>query len=64
MKLWNKRNDFIRLNKEWIETYFTIEVSDIETFSLYRKLGFAEIPLRGNAYERCDILMEWKNRNI
>ena len=141
------KNDFIRLNKEWIETYFTIEASDIETFShvddiieqggqiflalcdgevagccalknhkekqsyelakmavsphhqgkhigywlgktvleyaqhhginriflegnthlkasiaLYRKLGFAEIPLKGNAYERCDILMEWKNK--
>ena len=27
------KNDFIRLNKEWIETYFTIEASDIETFS-------------------------------
>lgn len=27
------KNDFIRLNKEWIETYFKIEASDIETFS-------------------------------
>ena len=27
------RNDFIRLNREWIETYFKIEASDIETFS-------------------------------
>ena len=25
---------------------------------LYRKLGFREIPLESNAYERCDILME------
>lgn len=138
------RNDFIRLNREWIETHFKIEASDIETFShvddiveqggqiflaiydgdvvgccalkhheakqsyelakmavsprhqgkhigyllgktvleyaqknginriflegntrlkasiaLYRKLGFDEIPLKGNAYERCNILMEW-----
>ena len=142
------KNDFIRLNKEWIESYFKIESSDIETFShvdeiveqggqiflaiddgevvgccalknhqekqsyelakmavsprhqgkhigyllgktvldyarqngitkiflegnthleasiaLYRKLGFAEIPLKDNAYDRCDILMEWKNIN-
>ena len=141
------KNDFVRLNREWIETYFKIEASDIETFShvdeiveqggqiflvidngkvvgccalkhhkeadsyelakmavsphhqgkhigyllgktvleyaqhhgikriflegnrhlqasiaLYRKLGFAEIPLRGNAYEHCDMLMEWKNK--
>ncbi len=28
------------------------------SISLYRKLGFKEIPLSGNAYERCDILME------
>ena len=140
------RNDFIRLNREWIESYFKIEASDIETFShvddiveqggqiflaitddgevvgccalkhhpekqsyelakmavsplhqgkhighqlgkavmeyarkhgvkriflegntrlkasiaLYRSLGFVEIPLQGNAYERCDILMEYK----
>ena len=27
------KNDFIRLNREWIETYFKIEASDIETFS-------------------------------
>ena len=139
------KNDFIRLNKEWIESFFKIEASDIETFShvdeivvgggqiflaitdngevvgccalkhhaaehtyelakmavsprhqgqhighllgaavieyarqhgvrriflegntklkasiaLYRSLGFVEIPLEGNAYERCDILMEW-----
>ena len=143
------KNDFIRLNKEWIESYFKIESSDIETFShvdeiveqggqiflaiddgevvgccalknhqekqsyelakmavsplhqgkhigylvgktvldyarqngitkiflegnthleasiaLYRKLGFAEIPLKDNAYDRCDILMEWKNINV
>lgn len=137
--------DFIRLNKQWIETYFRIEPSDIETFShvkdiikdggqiffaltddinvvgccalkhhvlddtyelakmavspqfqglhighklvhnlldyakqhgikriflegnthleasiaLYRSVGFKEKPLQGNAYERCDILMEW-----
>lgn len=139
------KEDFIRLNKEWIESFFKIEASDIETFShvdeivdrggqifiattdggeavgccalkhhetdgtyelakmavsprhqgkhighllgaavidyakkhgvsriflegntrlaasiaLYRSLGFKEIPLVGNAYERCDILMEW-----
>lgn len=139
------KNDFIRLNREWIESFFKIEASDIETFShvdeiveqggqiflaitdsgevvgccalkhheaeqtyelakmavsprhqgkhighllgtavleyakqqdvqriflegntrlkasiaLYRSLGFVEIPLEGNAYERCDILMEW-----
>lgn len=27
------RNDFVRLNREWIESYFKIEASDIETFS-------------------------------
>ncbi|MDY3098323.1 MAG: GNAT family N-acetyltransferase, partial [Bacteroidaceae bacterium] len=27
------RSDFIRLNREWIETFFRIEDSDIETFS-------------------------------
>ena len=27
------KNDFIRLNREWIESYFKIEASDIETFS-------------------------------
>lgn len=27
--------------------------------ALYRKLGFVEIPLKNNSYERCDILMEW-----
>ena len=143
------KNDFIRLNKEWIESYFKIESSDIETFShvdeiveqggqiflaiddgevvgccalknhpekqsyelakmavsplhqgkhigyllgktvldyarqngitkiflegnthleasiaLYRKLGFAAIPLKDNAFDRCDILMEWKNINV
>ena len=139
------KKDFIRLNKQWIETYFKLEQADINTFSsiddniigcggqiflavsetdsvvgccalkphtekdcyelakmavspeaqgrgvgrmlgetlleyarsigvkriylegntrleasiaLYRKLGFKEIPLAGNAYERCDILME------
>jgi ribosomal protein S18 acetylase RimI-like enzyme len=30
------------------------------SIALYRKLGFREIPLEGNAYERCDILMEIK----
>ena len=30
------------------------------SIALYRKLGFKEIPLEGNAYERCDILMELK----
>lgn len=138
------REDFIRLNRQWIETYFRLEVSDLKTFAhvddivagggqiflaineadevvgccalinhperschelakmavspkaqgqhiglqlglaliayarehgvrriflegntrlapsihLYRKLGFRELPLEGNAYERCDILME------
>ena len=139
------KDDFIRLNKQWIETYFRLEQSDLDTFAhiddsiigrggqiflainadsqvlgccalkphpetdsyelakmavspdaqgkgigrklgeelldyakshgvkriflegntrlvasiaLYRKLGFKEIPLKGNAYERCDILME------
>lgn len=28
------------------------------SIALYRKLGFKEIPLKNNAYERCDILME------
>ena len=141
------KDDFIRLNKQWIETYFRLEQSDLNTFThiddsiignggqiflaisadsqvlgccalkphpeadcyelakmavapeaqgkgigrklgealldyakshgvkriflegntrleasiaLYRKLGFREIPLEGNAYERCDILMEIK----
>lgn len=148
------RDDFIRLNKQWIETYFRLEQSDLDTFAhiddsiierggqiflavdeadgeyqsaghivgccalkphpeadshelakmavapeaqgkgvgrklgealldyakshcvrriflegntrleasiaLYRKLGFKEIPLKDNAYERCDILMELK----
>lgn len=148
------KDDFIRLNKQWIETYFRLEQSDLDTFAhiddsiigrggqiflaadeadgeyqsaghmvgccalkphpetdchelakmavtpeaqgkgigrklgealldyakshgvkriflegntrleasiaLYRKLGFKEIPLEGNAYERCDILMEIK----
>ena len=141
------KDDFIRLNKQWIETYFRLEQSDLNTFAhigdsiirnggqiflaidadsqvvgccalkphpeadchelakmavtpeaqgkgigrklgealldyakshgvkriflegntrleasiaLYRKLGFREIPLEGNAYERCDILMEIK----
>ena len=27
------KNDFIRLNREWIEWYFKIEASDVETFS-------------------------------
>ena len=140
------KDDFIRLNKEWIERYFVIEESDVQTFAhidsyiignggqifvaideetdevvgccalinhpekdsyelakmavspkvqgrhvgyalgqhllfyakkigakriflegnsrlaasihLYRKLGFSEIPLEGNAYSRCDIIME------
>ena len=148
------KDDFIRLNKQWIETYFRLEQSDLDTFAhiddsiigrggqiflaadeadgehqsagrivgccalkphpetdchelakiavapeaqgkgigrklgealldyakshgvkriflegntrleasiaLYRKLGFKEIPLKANAYERCDILMELK----
>ena len=37
-----------------IPLYENLEAS----ISLYRKLGFKEIPLSGNAYERCDILME------
>ena len=140
------KQDFIRLNKQWIETWFRLEKSDLDTFehiddsiigrggqiflaiddsgqvvgccalkphpefdcfelakmavspdvqgkgigrrlgealidyarshnvkriflegntrleasiALYRKLGFKEIPLEGNAYERCDILMEF-----
>ena len=32
------------------------------SIALYRSLSFVEIPLQGNAYERCDILMEWKNK--
>ena len=139
------KQDFIRLNKQWIETWFRLEQSDLDTFAhiddniighggqiflaidesrqvvgccalkphpesdchelakmavspdaqgkgigrqlgealldyarshdvkriflegntrleasiaLYRKLGFKEIPLKNNAYERCDILME------
>ena len=139
------KQDFIRLNKQWIETWFRLEQSDFDTFAhidesiiglggqiflavdesgqivgccalkphlesgchelakmavspdaqgkgigrrlgeallayarsqgvkriylegntrleasiaLYRKLGFTEVPLKGNAYERCDILME------
>ena len=146
------KDDFIRLNKQWIETYFRLEQSDLDTFAhiddsiigrggqiflaadeadgeyqsaghmvgccalkphpetdchelakmavapeaqgkgigrklgealldyakshgvkriflegntrleasiaLYHKLGFKEIPLKNNAYERCDILME------
>lgn len=139
------KQDFVQLNKQWIETYFRLEQSDLDTFehiddciigrggqiflavddsgqvvgccalkphpesdiyelakmavspeaqgrgigyalgeallkyarqhdikriflegntqlkasiSLYRKLGFKEIPLKGKAYERCDILME------
>lgn len=28
------------------------------SIALYRRLGFREIPLQGNAYERCDILMQ------
>jgi len=28
------------------------------SIALYRKLGLKEIPLKNNAYERCDILME------
>ena len=28
------------------------------SIALYRKLGFKEVPLEGNAYERCDILMK------
>ena len=107
------RNDFIRLNREWIESYFKIEASDIETFShvddivekggqiflaitdygevvgccalkhhpekqsyelakmavsphhqgkhIGHQLGKAVMDLQGNAYERCDILMEYKD---
>ena len=145
------KQDFIRLNKQWIERYFRLEQSDLDTFAhiddciigqggqiflaidereivvgccalkphpeadchemakmavapeaqgrgigkalgeallryarkhgvkriflegntrlkasivLYRKLGFKEIPLQGNAYERCDILMEIKNPTL
>ncbi len=142
------KKDFIRLNRQWIETYFKLEESDLKTFAhideyiigrggqiflaiddeetvvgccaliphpekdsyelakmavspdaqgkgigrqlgeallayarshgvkriflegntlleasiaLYRRLGFKEIPLIDNAYERCDILMEIRN---
>ena len=142
------KQDFIRLNQQWIETYFKLEESDLKTFAhieeyiigrggqiflaiddeervvgccaliphpekdshelakmavspdaqgkgigrqlgeallayarshgvkriflegnthleasiaLYRRLGFKEIPLIDNAYERCDILMEIRN---
>lgn len=27
------REDFIRLNRQWIETYFRLEVSDLKTFA-------------------------------
>lgn len=27
------KNDFIRLNKQWIETYFRLEQSDVDTFA-------------------------------
>ena len=144
------KDDFIRLNKQWIETWFKVEQSDLDTFAhiddsiigrggqiflaaddngqvvgccalkphpesnchelakmavspeaqgkgigrklgeallnyarshgvrriflegntrlessiaLYRKLGFKDIPLKGNAYERCDILMELRLEN-
>ena len=30
----------------------------VASINLYRKLGFAEVPLEGNAYDRCDIIME------
>ena len=30
----------------------------VASINLYRKLGFTEIPLDGNAYDRCDIIME------
>ena len=30
----------------------------VASINLYRKLGFSEIPLEGNAYDRCDIIME------
>ena len=30
----------------------------VASINLYRKLGFTEIPLEGNAYDRCDIIME------
>lgn len=33
------------------------------SIALYRKLGFKEIPLKGYAYERCDILMELRFEN-
>ena len=34
------------------------------SIALYRKLGFKEIPLEGNAYERCDILMALDLRSL
>ena len=27
------KDDFIRLNKQWIETYFRLEQSDLDTFA-------------------------------
>lgn len=141
------RDDFIRLNTEWINTYFRVETSDLDTFShtddivrqggqiflaqtesgevvgccalkhhednsyelakmavspahqgqhiglllgesllsyarnhgveriflegntrlaasiaLYRRLGFQEVAISHPAYERCDIMMEWRNK--
>lgn len=33
------KDDFIRLNKQWIETYFKLEQSDVETFcNIERKI--------------------------
>ena len=55
--------DYARQNgitKIFLEGNTHLEAS----IALYRKLGFAEIPLKDNAYDRCDILMEWKNINI
>ena len=39
------------------DTIFSVKRLE-PSIALYRKLGFKEIPLKNNAYERCDILME------
>ncbi len=53
---WNQeyRNDFIRLNREWIERYFRLAAS----IHLYHKLGFKAVEMTHPAYDRCDLCME------
>ena len=43
------------VNRIFLEGNTLLEAS----IALYRSVGFKEKPLQGNAYERCDILMEW-----